>query len=83
MGHFTGMMFLGTLRSNLALIAVFLFMFLTFLAQTIGAFRGGTTWNAIGGWPGIITATLACYTALAGVLASGKAVFTLPTFPMS
>lgn len=81
---FTGLMFLGTLRSNLALIGVFLFLFLAFLTLTIGFLAGGTTgttWIQIGGWLGIITALLAWYTALAGVLASGKAMFTLPTFP--
>jgi uncharacterized protein len=36
----------------------------------------------IGGWLGLITAVLAWYTAMAGVLASGKSMFTLPTFPM-
>src|SRR5207248_10059555 len=79
---FTGLMFLGTLRSNLALMGVFLFLTLTFLALSIGAFggSGGTTWNQIGGWLGIITALIAWYTALAGVLASTKSVFQLPTF---
>ena len=87
---FTGMMFLGTLRSNLALMAVFFFLFLTFLALTIGWLAGipasGTgslTWVNIGGWLGIITALVAWYTALAGVLASTKSAFQLPTFPMS
>lgn len=82
---FTGMMFLGTLRSNLALIAVFGFLFLTFLALTIGALNSGdsaTTWNTIGGWLGIITALLAWYTALAGVLASSRSAFQLPVFPI-
>jgi hypothetical protein len=81
---FTGMMFLGTLRSNLALIGVFGFLFLTFLALTIGYFTvsSGTTWLQIGGWLGIITALLAWYTALAGVLASSKSVFQLPVFPI-
>jgi succinate-acetate transporter protein len=86
---FTGLMLLGTLRSNLALIAVFFFLFLTFLVLTIGWFAGvptsGTgslTWVNIGGWLGIITALVAWYTALAGVLASTKSAFQLPTFPM-
>lgn len=82
---FTGLMFLGTLRSNLALIAVFGLLFLTFLALTIGALNSGdtaTTWNQIGGWLGIVTALVAWYTALAGVLASVKAPFQLPTFPL-
>ncbi len=83
---FTGMMFLGTLRSNIALMAVFFFLFLTFLALTIGWLGGGsthTTFVPIGGWLGIITALLAWYTALAGVLAAGRAMFTLPTGPRS
>jgi uncharacterized protein len=81
---FTGMMFLGTLRTNLALIAVFGVLFLTFLALTIGFLNvsSGTTWIQIGGWLGIITALLAWYTALAGVLASSRSAFQLPVFPM-
>ena len=85
---FTGLMFLGTLRSNLALMAVFFFLFLTFLALTIGWLNGlptpgsgALTWVNIGGWLGIITALLAWYTALAGILESGRATFRLPTFP--
>lgn len=85
---FTLLMFLGTLRSNLATMGVFFFLFLTFLALTIGwgvdtGGSSGTTWIQIGGWLGIVTALLAWYTALAGVLASGKAMFNLPTFPRS
>ena len=81
---FTGMMFLGTLRTNLALMAVFGVLFLTFLALTIGYLNAssGTTWLQIGGWLGIITALLAWYTALAGVLASSRSAFQLPVFPM-
>jgi succinate-acetate transporter protein len=80
---FTGMMFLGTLRSNLALMAVFFFLFLTFLGLTIGALGATSTWTQIGGWLGLLTALIAWYTALAGVLASTKSAFQLPTFPMS
>jgi succinate-acetate transporter protein len=81
---FTFLMLLGTFRQNLAVLGVFLFLTLTFLALAIGAFAGsgGATWNQIGGWLGIITALLAWYTALAGVLVSTKSPFQLPTFPM-
>jgi succinate-acetate transporter protein len=78
---FTGLMFLGTLRTNLALMAVFFFLFLTFLALAIGAFASSVALNTIGGWLGIITALIAWYTALAGILASGKSAFTLPVWP--
>jgi uncharacterized protein len=80
---FTGIMLLGTLRANLALLGVFLFLFLTFLALTIGAFGGGSTFNIIGGWLGIITAIIAWYTAAAGILTSVKSSFLLPTWPLS
>lgn len=80
---FTGMMFLGTLRANVALVLVFGILFLTFLALTIGDLGSSTTWNNIGGWLGIITAIVAWYTALSGVLASVKAPFQLPVFPLS
>jgi len=79
---FTTWMFLCTLRTNLALMGVFLFLALTFFALSIGELGGGSNWGMIGGWLGLITAVLAWYTAMAGVLASGKSMFNLPTFPM-
>ena len=87
---FTGLMFLGTFRLNGALMSVFFFLFLTYLALTIGwlggvplAGTGSMTWVNIGGWLGIITALLAWYTALAGILTATNAPFKLPTFPMA
>jgi len=78
---FTALMLIGSLRSNLALIGVFLFLFLTFLALTIGALGGGSTFTVLGGWLGIITAIVAWYTALAGLLTTVKAPFVLPIGP--
>lgn len=78
---FTGMMMLGTFRSNGALIAVFVALFLTFLFLTIGALGGASGMTTFGGWLGIITAILAWYTALAAILEHGK-VAKLPTFPI-
>jgi succinate-acetate transporter protein len=79
---FTFLMLLGTLRTNLALIGVFLFLTLTFIALAISFFGGGSLWGNIGGWLGVITAILAWYTALAGVLSSARSAFTLPIFPI-
>ena len=86
---FTFLMLLGTFRLNGALVAVFFFLFLTYLALTIGwlggvplAGTGSMTWVNIGGWLGIITALLAWYTAAAGVLASTNSMIKLPLFPM-
>ncbi len=80
---FTGIMFLGALRNNLALIALFGFLFLTFLALTIYNLGSVAAFGQIGGWLGIITALIAWYTALAGLLSSTKSAFTLPIGPMS
>jgi len=78
---FTLLMFLGTLRTNLGLIALFGLLTLTFLALTIAELGGGTTFTVIGGLLGILTALVAWYNALAGVLSAGKAAFTLPVWP--
>jgi len=81
-GILTFVFLLGALRTNGALISVFFFLTITFLALSIGFFNDSTTWHNIGGWLGIITAILAEYTALAGILSSGKSAFQLPTFPI-
>ena len=73
---FTALMFLGTLRSNWALIVVFGLLTITFLFLALGEFGLGT--GTLGGWFGIVTALAAWYTALAGVLAAGPAMFSLP-----
>ena len=78
---FTAIMFVGTLRSNLALITVFGLLTLTFLALTIGALGGGSAFTVIGGYLGLLTALAAWYTALAGLLTTVKTSFLLPTGP--
>ncbi len=81
---FTGLMTLGAFRINGALLGVFVALFLAFLALTIGFLGSNTNWIKIGGWLGIITALIAWYTALAGILksvSSGKIM--LPVYPLS
>ncbi|HVB21187.1 MAG TPA: acetate uptake transporter [Ktedonobacteraceae bacterium] len=80
---FTGLMFLGTFKSNIALIAVFGFLFVTFLLLTIGELGPSTGAHQWGGYFGVITAILAWYTALSGILTSTKSPFQLPVFPLS
>jgi succinate-acetate transporter protein len=82
-GIFTFLMFLGALRINMALIVVLGLLVLTYLALAIGAFAGSSGLTVLGGYLGILTALAAWYTALAGLLSSGKAVFTLPVGPRS
>ena len=86
---FTGIMMLGSFRTNGATALVFIALFATFLILAIGWLNGtGGAPNEniihIGGYVGIVTAILAWYTALAGVLAgvSGGKI-NLPTVPLS
>ncbi len=78
----TGLLLLGALRTNIALVIVLALLFLTYLALVIGDFTG-TTFTVIGGWLGIVTAIAAWYTGLAGILSSSKSAFTLPVGPLS
>ncbi len=76
---FSAMLFLGSLRTNVALLGTLGFLFLGFLFLTIGELAGGViALFVIGGWLAIISALLAWYTALAGLLSSGHSVFKLP-----
>lgn len=76
---FTGIMFLATLKTNIALILLFALLFITFLLLSLGEFGLGT--GQVGGYFGIATALVAWYTAMAGLLASMPSAFTLPVGP--
>ena len=86
---FTGIMMLGSFRTTGATALVFIALFVTFLVLAIGWLNGSSTGPNeniihIGGYIGIITAVLAWYAALAGVLtgvSGGK--INLPTMPLS
>lgn len=82
---FTAIMFLGTLRINIGLMALFALLALTFLALGLNELTANGDPNGafklIGGYLGIITAIVAWYNALAGLLNSGKSAFTLPLGP--
>jgi len=84
-GIFTTIMFLGTLRINMGLIVLFALLALTFYALGLNELTAAGDPNGafkiIGGYLGIITAIVAWYNALAGLLNSGKSAFTLPLGP--
>jgi succinate-acetate transporter protein len=73
---FTVMLFLCTLRLSVGLMVLFGLLSVTFLLLALGEFGKGT--GQIGGYFGIATALVAWYNALAGLLVSVKAPFTLP-----
>ncbi len=80
---FTSIMFLGSLRINTALIILFGLLFLTFLSLTLAEFGRGSTFRILGGYLGVLTALVAWYSALAGMLSSSRSAFTLPVGPRS
>ena len=80
---FTLIMFLATLRTNMATILLFGFLLVTFLLLTLHGFGMGDSLGQVAGYFGLITAFIAWYAALAGLLASMKSAFTLPVGPRS
>ncbi len=80
-GIFTFLMFLGSLRTTMALMTVLGLLTLTFLALAFGELLGASALGVLGGYLGILTALAAWYTALAGLLTSMDGIFTLPTGP--
>jgi succinate-acetate transporter protein len=78
---FTGVLFLGSLRTSIAWLVVLGLLFLGFLLLTIGELAGGSVpLLIIGGWLNIICALVAWYTALASMLDSAHGVFKLPVW---
>lgn len=76
---FSGLLFLGALRTNIALLLVLLLLFLSFLFLTIGELAGANVaFLMIGGWLGIACAIVGWYTALAGMLRTTNSAFRLP-----
>ena len=80
---FTLYMVIGSFATNGALAALFVVLEVIFIFLTWGAFAGSASISKIGGYLGIITAILAWYASMAGVINTtyGKTIF--PTFPFS
>jgi uncharacterized protein len=78
---FTAYMTVAATRTTGAILAVFAFLTLTFIALSIGAFSESTGWTKFGGWLGLITAALAWYASFAGVVNSTFRRVVFPVFP--
>ena len=75
----TGVLFLGSLRTNIALILVLALLGLSYLFLTIGEFAdANTALLMIGGWIGVACALVGWYAALGGMLHSTRGAFRLP-----
>jgi succinate-acetate transporter protein len=81
-GIFTTLMFLASLRTTIGLVALFALLAATFYVLGAGALGGSSGVTQFGGYLGIVTAAVAWYCCVAGVLAStfGKPV--LPNPPL-
>ncbi|MDP9094330.1 MAG: acetate uptake transporter [Actinomycetota bacterium] len=84
---FTAYMTIAATRVSGVVLAVFAFLTLTFVALAVGKFAGNPTamvpngWTKLGGWLGLVTAALAWYGSLAGVMNATAKRIVFPTFP--
>jgi uncharacterized protein len=82
---FTAYMTLAALKTNLAVLGVFVLLTLTFLFLAIGEFMNDMpapdTMTKVGGWLGIATAVVAWYASSAGVVNATHGRTVLPTWP--
>lgn len=75
---FTGIMLVASHRSSVGLISLFFFLFVTFILLTAGKLQSSLNSQIAGGALGIVTAFIAWYNALAGLLTKESSYFTLP-----
>lgn len=80
---FTAYMTVAAARVNAAVLAVFVFLTLTFLFLTVGSLAGAAAMTKLGGWLGLVTAVLAWYTSFAGVANFTWKRTILPVFPLA
>jgi succinate-acetate transporter protein len=66
---FTAYMTVAATRVNLAVLAVFVLLTITFLVLSLADFQTSTNLTKLGGWIGIATALAAFYASFAGVVA--------------
>ncbi|XP_024386504.1 accumulation of dyads protein 2 [Physcomitrium patens] len=81
---YTFIMWLGTLKANIALSALFAFLTLTLALLTISDFmHAHAGLKKAGGFFGVITSLIAWYMGLAGLLTHENSYFTLPVGNLS
>jgi len=82
-GVFTLYMTVAAMRTNGAVLAVFVALTITFIVLCIGAFATSPNWTKAGGVIGIITAVFAWYASFAAVTNGTWGRTVLPTWPLS
>jgi succinate-acetate transporter protein len=78
---FTFYMWLGSFRTNKALLTTFTLLLITFILLDIGHFGNSSWWNRAGGIVGLATAFSAWYTSAAGILNPVYGKVVLPVGP--
>jgi len=81
-GLFTLYMLVASLRTTGAVAIVFAVLTVTFFLLAAGEWGGNESLVKLGGWVGIITALLAWYASMAGVVNSTFGKVVLPTKPL-
>jgi succinate-acetate transporter protein len=81
-GIFTAYMWVASLRTTIAVSAVFALLAITFIVLGIGEAGGHTSIVKAGGWIGIATAVAAWYASFAGVTNSTFGRTVLPVRPL-
>ncbi len=74
---------IASLRVNLAVLAVFVALDVTFVLLTIGNFQGNVHIIKAGGWVGVVTAAFAFYASAAGVINETFKKTIVPVFPLA
>ena len=82
-GIFTTYMFVASLRTTVAVSAVFILLAATFLLLGIGNAGAHTNIIKIGGWVGLVTAVVAWYASFAAVTNSTFGRTVLPVIPLN
>ncbi|MDX6354391.1 MAG: uncharacterized protein QOF98_1294 [Streptomyces sp.] len=80
---FTVYMTVAALRTNAALLAVFVALSATFIVLTIAEFNESTSITKVGGWLGLVTAVVAWYASFAVVTNSTWKRPIIPLFPLT
>lgn len=76
---FTGIMLISSHRSSVGLMSMFFFLFITFVLLAASEYNNSITIKIAGGSFGVITALVAWYNALSGLLTRDSSYFLLPT----
>jgi uncharacterized protein len=80
----TAILAIASFRTTGAFAATLVLLFLTLLLLALGQLMDNNALTVVGGWLGILTAIVAWYTALAGLLrTASRGAIALPVYPLA